>query len=260
MKPFSLRLREYLKGNNISQYRFASAISQESKHNFKCTLRKVHRWTKEHEPRISTFEGAHVLKIIQDWEETQGLPPQEIGSKSSTQAGDERNRILGFSKDKMKALSFFERQEIIDTFCNSGRSFSSVLNPSQEKIIRWYFGLNKSRKKLTLVAIANKFQISSPVVYSILFVSLFKLKNPHLPVGKIFQGKTFQKGRIILDDFFKRGLFLSALLNKKQEIFIRLRYGLDGRKPLTLQAIGDRYGVTREFIRKTNLRSLQKLK
>jgi DNA-directed RNA polymerase sigma subunit (sigma70/sigma32) len=160
----------------------------------------------------------------------------------------------------MKSLSFFERREIIDTFCNSGRPFSSVLNPRQEKIIRWYFGLNKSRKKLTLVAIAHKFQISPVAVYSILFVSLFKLKYPHLPVGKSFQSKTFQKGKIILADFFKRGLFLSASLNKKQETFIRLRYGLDGRKPLTLQAIGKRYGITRESVRKTNLRSLQKLK
>jgi hypothetical protein len=82
MERFSSRLRTYLKENNISQSRFAKVISQESKHNFKCTLRKVHRWTKAHEPRISTFEGAYALKIIHDWEKSQGLhspPPKNRG-------------------------------------------------------------------------------------------------------------------------------------------------------------------------------------
>ena len=160
----------------------------------------------------------------------------------------------------MESLSYFERRKIVDTFCNSGRSFSSVLNPRQEKVVRLYFGLNHSPKPLNKTEIGRKLQITGPAVRSILLVSLRRLKYPHLPIGKSFQSQTYQKGRKILDDFFKKGRSLSTVLNEKQEKFIRMRYGLDGRKPMTLQDIGKRYQITRESVRKTNLRSLRKLK
>ena len=259
MKPFSLRLRSYLKANNISQYRFAKMISQESKRDFKNTLRKVQRWAKEHEPRLTTFEGAHALKIIQNWERSNGLRRDKLRRDSRNQSEEERNEMLNLKGQGIKSLSYFERHKILDTFCNSGFSFSSILNPLQIKIIHLYFGLNKSQKSLNNTAIGRKFQISPAVVRGNLISGLRRMKYPHLPVGKSFQSESFQKGKKILDTFFKHGLFLSALLNKKQETFIRLRYGLDGRKPITLQAIGKRYGVTRESVRKTILRSLQKL-
>lgn len=38
-----------------------------------------------------------------------------------------------------------------------------------------------------------------------------------------------------------------------------LRFGLDGDQPLTLQEVGRRLGVTREWVRKIELRAVKKL-
>lgn len=52
--------------------------------------------------------------------------------------------------------------------------------------------------------------------------------------------------------------FLSPLGDKEREVIIG-RYGLDGKEPLTLQAIGDRYGITRERVRQIEAGALNLL-
>src|SRR5579862_2637208 len=131
MKSFATRLRAYLKENNISQSRFAKTISQDSNHNFKYTLRKVQRWVKENKPRLSSYEGALAFKIIQDWEQAQGRPPRKSGENTAGKSEDEKNYLLDVNRKGIESLSFFERREIINTFCNSGQAFSSLLNPLQ---------------------------------------------------------------------------------------------------------------------------------
>jgi RNA polymerase primary sigma factor len=48
-------------------------------------------------------------------------------------------------------------------------------------------------------------------------------------------------------------------LNIREQTILALRYGLRGESPLTLKSIGRRLGVTREWVRKIELRALQKL-
>lgn len=52
--------------------------------------------------------------------------------------------------------------------------------------------------------------------------------------------------------------FLSVLTPRDAEI-MRLRYGLDGHRPLTLQEIGDRMGLSRERVRQIESVALRKL-
>ncbi len=259
MKSFSVRLRAYLKKNNLSQYRFAKNISLETKHKFKCTLSNIQRWANHHKPRASSYESALVMKIVQDWEKSKGIHHLPSGGKTQNPSANGRNVMLNKKWKGLETLSFFERREIVDTFCNSGHSLSSVLTPRQEKIIRWHFGLNKSKKSLNMTAIARKLRVTGPTVRSIIFTSLRRLTYPHLPVGIGLQCKSFQNKKKVLDDYFKTGRSLSDVLDKKETAIIQLRYGLDGRKSSTLQAIGNQYGVTREAVRMTILRSLQKL-
>jgi RNA polymerase primary sigma factor len=59
----------------------------------------------------------------------------------------------------------------------------------------------------------------------------------------------------------ERDLLLRRLdrLDSRERTILALRYGLDGELPLTLKEIGRRLGVTREWVRKIELRALRKL-
>jgi RNA polymerase primary sigma factor len=59
----------------------------------------------------------------------------------------------------------------------------------------------------------------------------------------------------------ERRILLNRLerLDSRERTILALRYGLEGESPLTLKAIGRRLGVTREWVRKIELRALRKL-
>jgi RNA polymerase primary sigma factor len=48
-------------------------------------------------------------------------------------------------------------------------------------------------------------------------------------------------------------------LDPRERTVLNLRYGLEGQVPLTLKEIGRRLGVTREWVRKIELRAVHKL-
>jgi DNA-directed RNA polymerase sigma subunit (sigma70/sigma32) len=48
-------------------------------------------------------------------------------------------------------------------------------------------------------------------------------------------------------------------LDERERTILSLRYGLEGAVPLTLKEIGRRLGVTREWVRKIELRAVRKL-
>jgi len=69
-------------------------------------------------------------------------------------------------------------------------------------------------------------------------------------------GKTNKVEKANIDGFLQG--FLAPLLSREREV-VRARYGLDGVEPMTLQAIGNRYHVTRERIRQIEAGALTKL-
>ncbi len=57
-----------------------------------------------------------------------------------------------------------------------------------------------------------------------------------------------------------RSLFEQCKFKGREYDVLKLRFGLDGGKPMTLEAIGDMYGVTRERIRQIEAAGLARLK
>ena len=59
----------------------------------------------------------------------------------------------------------------------------------------------------------------------------------------------------------ERDLLLRRMdrLDARERAILTLRYGLEGERPLTLKEIGRRLGVTREWVRKIELRAIRKL-
>lgn len=69
-------------------------------------------------------------------------------------------------------------------------------------------------------------------------------------------GKTNRVEKANIEAFLQG--FLASLEGREREV-VRARYGLDGADPMTLQAIGNRYHVTRERIRQIEAGALLKL-
>ncbi len=49
-------------------------------------------------------------------------------------------------------------------------------------------------------------------------------------------------------------------LSERQQVVVRMRFGLDGEAPLTLEQVGDRLGVTRERVRQIQAKALERLR
>ena len=50
------------------------------------------------------------------------------------------------------------------------------------------------------------------------------------------------------------------MLEPREADIIRLRFGLDGRDPLTLEEVGDQIGITRERVRQLQEQALRDLR
>jgi len=51
-----------------------------------------------------------------------------------------------------------------------------------------------------------------------------------------------------------------AILEPRQAWVLRLRYGLDGGEPMTLEQVGTRHGMTRERVRQIEDEALKRLR
>lgn len=66
-------------------------------------------------------------------------------------------------------------------------------------------------------------------------------------------------GEIIMKQLKKDVISLLDVLSEKERTIIELRYGISGKKPMSLKEIGDSYSLTKERIRQIEKRALQKL-
>ncbi|RMH26538.1 MAG: sigma-70 family RNA polymerase sigma factor [Planctomycetota bacterium] len=65
--------------------------------------------------------------------------------------------------------------------------------------------------------------------------------------------------KAILDEELRAIQTLLAAIDEREAEVLRLRYGLDGRAPLTLKEIGREIGLTRERVRQIEIHALAKL-
>lgn len=66
-------------------------------------------------------------------------------------------------------------------------------------------------------------------------------------------------GEVIMKQLKKDVISLLDVLSEKERTIIELRYGIGGKKPMSLKEIGDSYSLTKERIRQIEKRALQKL-
>ena len=85
---------------------------------------------------------------------------------------------------------------------------------------------------------------------------VIKVDRNSADVGKEVQSDdsslAYSDERLILSQRLER-------LDDREQAILNMRYGLDGTEPLTLKEIGRRLGITREWVRKIELRALRKL-
>lgn len=68
-----------------------------------------------------------------------------------------------------------------------------------------------------------------------------------------FENAFYRSLQRILDDSM-------TILSKRERLIVRLRYGIGGEGPLTLEEIGRMLGITRERVRQIQMKSIEKLK
>lgn len=64
---------------------------------------------------------------------------------------------------------------------------------------------------------------------------------------------------VLLDDELRTIQKLLEAIDEREATVLRLRFGLDGREPLTLKEIGAEIGLTRERVRQIEIHALRKL-
>ena len=73
-------------------------------------------------------------------------------------------------------------------------------------------------------------------------------------------GEAGPEARLSAAEELRQVLPLLDRLEARKAAVLRLRYGLGGEGPLTLQQVGDRLGLTRERVRQIERDALQKLR
>jgi RNA polymerase primary sigma factor len=83
--------------------------------------------------------------------------------------------------------------------------------------------------------------------------------NGHRPWEEAVGRNCSPESTLDTDDELKQLSRRMERLDDRERVILSLRYGLEGETPLTLKEIGRRLGVTREWVRKIELRAVRKL-
>ncbi len=170
-----------------------------------------------------------------------------------------KNPEIPLTRDNQKKWVREEGKRIIESYLQTGRALSEILNERDEKILRLKFGMD-NRKPLTNMGIGNLFHISRTNVISSVQRSLWRLQNPDTLPKTFEQSKGYLEGKKIVDDYLQSGHNLSEVLNEEEKNIVRLRYGLDTGKPLPQTRIAQQVQIHKGSIPYILFRSLRQLK
>jgi len=205
--------------------------------------------------------------------QNQGLPLSDLISEGNIGL---MNAIERYDVDKgyhfISYAVWWIRQAILKAICEKSRMIRLPLNRANELV-----QIEKARKELQIGKgeepeiheIASSVNMSSDHVADLINISrdLVSLETPvyaekdSSQLGDFIEDAGYRKPEeevieISLKDDINS--VLNTLTDKEAEI-IQYRFGLNGRSPLSLKEIGDRYNLTKERIRQIEKKALKRL-
>jgi len=205
--------------------------------------------------------------------QNQGLPLSDLISEGNIGL---MNAIERYDVEKgyhfISYAVWWIRQAILKAICEKSRMIRLPLNRANELV-----QIEKARKELQtgkgeepeIHEIASSVNMSSDHVADLINISrdLVSLETPvyaekdSSQLGDFIEDAGYRKPEeevieISLKDDINS--VLNTLSDKEAEI-IQYRFGLNGRSPLSLKEIGDRYNLTKERIRQIEKKALKRL-
>ncbi|KGE70646.1 sigma-70 family RNA polymerase sigma factor [Spirochaeta lutea] len=205
--------------------------------------------------------------------QNQGLPLDDLISEGNIGL---MNAIERFDVDKgyhfISYAVWWIRQAILKAICEKSRMIRLPLNRANELV-----QIEKVRKEITgtkgetaeIQEIAQMLNMNPEHVHDLVSIARdhVSLETPvynekDSSVLSDFVEDTVYKSpdEVLIHDALKNdiNMILGTLSEKEAEI-IQYRFGLNGRSPLSLKEIGDRYNLTKERIRQIEKKALKRL-
>jgi RNA polymerase primary sigma factor len=205
--------------------------------------------------------------------QNQGLPLSDLISEGNIGL---MNAIDRFDVDKgyhfISYAVWWIRQAILKAICEKSRMIRLPLNRANELV-----QIEKARKEITgfrgeeaeLREIARTLEMTTEHVSDLLSISrdLVSLETPvynekdSSVLGDFIEDRGYiQPEALTIEKALKEDINeVLATLTEKEADIIRFRFGLNGRSPLSLKEIGDRYSLTKERIRQIEKKALRRL-
>ena len=205
--------------------------------------------------------------------QNQGLPLSDLISEGNIGL---MNAIDRFDVDKgyhfISYAVWWIRQAILKAICEKSRMIRLPLNRANELV-----QIEKARKEITgfrgeeaeLREIARTLEMTTEHVSDLLSISrdLISLETPvynekdSSVLGDFIEDRGYvQPEALTIEKALKDDINeVLATLTEKEADIIRFRFGLNGRSPLSLKEIGDRYNLTKERIRQIEKKALRRL-
>ena len=205
--------------------------------------------------------------------QNQGLPLSDLISEGNIGL---MNAIERFDVDKgyhfISYAVWWIRQAILKAICEKSRMIRLPLNRANELV-----QIEKVRKEIQgskseeaeMKQIAETLNMDPDHVADLINISrdLISLETPVYQekdssmLGDFVEDEGYQHpDAAVIDGSLREDInrVLSTLSEKESEI-VQYRFGLNGRSPLSLKEIGDRYNLTKERIRQIEKKALKRL-
>lgn len=205
--------------------------------------------------------------------QNQGLPLSDLISEGNIGL---MNAIERYDVDKgyhfISYAVWWIRQAILKAICEKSRMIRLPLNRANELV-----QIEKARKELQtgkgedpeIKDIASSVSMSPDHVADLLNISrdLVSLETPvyaekdSSQLGDFIEDAGYRKPEEEVIEISLKDDINSVLqtLTEKEAEIIQYRFGLNGRSPLSLKEIGDRYNLTKERIRQIEKKALKRL-